>query len=73
MLTLAIVMLVKPELMSDIGQSLIVFGMAFAVTILILLLHGLILPKLGFTSAQNIQKNQCKKKTQVMSYMNLLE
>jgi thiol-disulfide isomerase/thioredoxin len=47
MLTLAVVMLVKPELMSDIGQSLIVFGIAFAVTLLILLIHRVILPKRG--------------------------
>lgn len=47
MLTLAIVMLVKPELMSDIGQSLIVFGVAFAVTLLVLIVHRVILPKMG--------------------------
>jgi thiol-disulfide isomerase/thioredoxin len=47
MLTLAIVMLVKPELMSDVGKSLIVFGIAFAITLLILLVHRVILPKKG--------------------------
>lgn len=47
MLTLAVVMLVNPSLMSDIGQSLIVFGIAFGITILVLVLHRVVLPKLG--------------------------
>ena len=47
MLTLAIVMLVNPAMMSDIGKSLVVFAIAFAATITILLLHRVILPRLG--------------------------
>lgn len=47
MLALAIVMLVKPALMSNLGSSLIIFGIAFAVTALILLLHRKILPAFG--------------------------
>jgi hypothetical protein len=47
MLALAGVMLIKPSLMSDIGQSLVVFGIAFGVTIIILIVHRLILPKFG--------------------------
>lgn len=47
MLTLAIVMLVNPAIMSDIGKSLIVFAIAFAATIIILLLHRVMLPRLG--------------------------
>jgi thiol-disulfide isomerase/thioredoxin len=47
MLALAIVMLVKPSLMSDINQSLVIFGIAFGVTIVILLVHRVLLPKLG--------------------------
>jgi len=47
MLTLAVVMLVNPSLMSDVGKSLVVFAIAFGVTILILLLHRAILPRLG--------------------------
>ncbi len=47
MLTLAVVMLVKPEIMSNLGQSLMVFGAAFAVTIIVLLLHRVILPRMG--------------------------
>lgn len=47
MLTLAVVMLIKPSLMSDLGKSLIIFGSAFAATLLILLLHRVILPRFG--------------------------
>lgn len=45
MLTLAIVMLVNPELMSDIGKSLIVFAIAFGITGVILLVDRVLLPK----------------------------
>lgn len=47
MLTLAVVMLVNPSLMSDVGKSLVVFAIAFGVTILVLLLHRVVLPRLG--------------------------
>jgi thiol-disulfide isomerase/thioredoxin len=62
MLSLAIVMLVKPSLMSDIGQSMIVFGIAFGVTLLILLVHRVILPKMGIHIGTEFQKNKKKKK-----------
>jgi len=45
MLTLAVVMLVDPTLMNNIGRSLWVFGIAFGVTVLVLLVHRVILPK----------------------------
>jgi glutaredoxin len=45
MLSLAVVMLVDPSLMNNIGSSLWVFGAAFVVTALVLLLHRVILPK----------------------------
>ncbi len=47
MLTLAIVMLINPGLMSDIGSALVVFAVAFGATCLILLLHRVVLPRLG--------------------------
>mgnify|MGYP001004542039 CR=1 FL=1 len=47
MLTLAVVMLVKPSLMSDVGTSLTIFAVAFGLTLLILLLHRVILPRYG--------------------------
>lgn len=46
MLSLAIVMLIDPALMNNIGSSLLVFGVAFGVTGLILLIHQVILPKI---------------------------
>ncbi len=65
MLTLAIVMLVKPSLMSDISQSLIIFGIAFGVTLLILLLHRVILPRMGIhigTEFASMNKKKTKRK-----------
>lgn len=62
MLTLAIVMLINPSLMSDLNQSLIIFGIAFTVTLLILLLHRVILPKLGvYLGSEYSKKNRRKK------------
>jgi cytochrome c biogenesis protein CcdA len=61
MLTLAIVMLVKPELMSDIEKSLIVFGIAFAITLLILLIHRVILPKKGIHIGTEYSKRNAVK------------
>lgn len=45
MVALALVMLINPALMNNIGNSLLVFGAAFGVTGLILLVHRVILPK----------------------------
>ena len=61
MLTLAIVMLVNPELMSDIGKSLIVFAIAFGITILILLVHRVILPKMGIHVGTEYSKRAAAK------------
>ena len=47
MLTLAVVMLFNPALMSNLSSSLIIFAIAFALTVLILLLHRRILPAFG--------------------------
>lgn len=47
MLTLAGVMLVKPSLMNDLTHSMLVFGIAFAATAIILLFHRVILPRFG--------------------------
>jgi hypothetical protein len=61
MLTLAIVMLIKPALMSDIRQSLLVFGLAFLVAAIILLLHRVVLPKLGIYIGTETKKNPGKR------------
>jgi hypothetical protein len=54
-------MLVKPELMSDIEKSLIVFGIAFAITLLILLIHRVILPKKGIHIGTEYSKRNAVK------------
>lgn len=62
MLTLAVVMLVNPTLMSDIGKSLIVFAIAFGITILVLLLHRVVLPKLGIHFGTEFSSKAASKK-----------
>jgi len=70
MVTLAVVMVVDPSLMSDLNSSLLIFVIAFGVTLMILLLHRVILPKLGIhmgtdeksTSKKNKSKQVQKKK-----------
>ncbi len=47
MLTLAVVMLVNPNLMNTLNSSLIIFGIAFGASLLILVTHRAILPRLG--------------------------
>ena len=47
MLTLALVMLIKPSLMNNVSSSLIIFAVAFCVTLLTLLVHRKILPHYG--------------------------
>lgn len=47
MVTLAAVMVINPNLMSDLRDSLIVFGIAVLVGCVLLLLHRVILPKFG--------------------------
>ncbi|MFN7037558.1 MAG: glutaredoxin domain-containing protein, partial [Bellilinea sp.] len=47
MLTLAVVMVLNPNLLDDLSTALIVFGAAFGITALILLVHRRILPRFG--------------------------
>jgi glutaredoxin len=47
MLSLAGVMLINPSLMNNLSSSLVVFGIAFGATLLVLLLHRVVLPKMG--------------------------
>ncbi len=62
MLTLAAVMLVKPSLLSDLNQSLVIFGIAFAVILLVLLLHRVVLPKFGIYLGSEYIKTKKRKK-----------
>lgn len=47
MVVLSAVMIIKPALMNELGTTLIIFGGAFLVTLLILLITSKILPKFG--------------------------
>lgn len=47
MLVLAVVMLIDPALMNDFGTSLLIFGAAFGLALLVLLVHRVILPSMG--------------------------
>ncbi len=47
MLTLAVVMIIDPTLMTTLGSALLVFGAALAATVLVLLVHRVVLPRFG--------------------------
>jgi len=47
MIALSLVMIFRPTMMNELGSTLIVFGAAVAVTLLILLFTAVILPKFG--------------------------
>jgi hypothetical protein len=47
MLTLAMVMLINPAWMNELASSLIVFAIALGIFLLVLLVHRIILPRLG--------------------------
>jgi len=60
MLTLAVVMIVNPELMNNLTSSLIIFGIAFAAAGLLLLLHRVILPKFGIWIGTEVRPHSPK-------------
>lgn len=47
MLALGVVVLVDPDLMSGVGSSLVVFGVALGAAALVLLVHRMLLPRVG--------------------------
>jgi hypothetical protein len=47
MMTLALVMVIDPAKMNSIGGTLIIFGIAFASSMLVLFVHRKVLPKYG--------------------------
>jgi thiol-disulfide isomerase/thioredoxin len=47
MLTLAAVMLIRPSLMNNLGSSLLIFGSALLAILLVLLVHRVVLPRMG--------------------------
>lgn len=63
MLSLAIVMIIKPSLLSSLNSALIIFGIAFGAIILVLLLHRRILPAMGIWIGTEMEgKNKRKKR-----------
>lgn len=63
MLTLSLVMLINPRLMNELGSSLLIFGIAFAVALLVLLVHRKVLPSMGIHigTEEGIGKGKRKK------------
>lgn len=65
MLTLAGVMIINPNLLNNLSSALVIFGVAFGATVLVLLLHRRILPAFGIwigTEQQNKKKARKKRK-----------
>lgn len=62
MLTLAVVMIVKPEAMNNLSTSLVIFAIAFAVAGLILLVHRSILPRYGVWIGSEARPSSYKSK-----------
>ena len=63
MLALAGVMLVDPALMNNISSTIVIFGIAFLVTVLILVIHRVILPRFGIQIGTESLVARCKEKT----------
>jgi cytochrome c biogenesis protein CcdA len=63
MLVLAVVMLVNPNLMNKLSAALIIFGIAFGLTLLVLLVHRVILPKYGIHIGTEFASNNKRRKS----------
>lgn len=61
MLTLALVMLVNPAWMNQIGTSLLVFLFAIGMTLLVLVVHRAILPRFGVYIGSELGDRRAKK------------
>lgn len=62
MLTLAAVMLFSPKAMNTLSSSLIVFAVAFGLTLLVLLLHRVILPRFGINIGSEFSSGRKNKR-----------
>lgn len=58
MLTLALIMLIKPSLMNKLSTSLIVFGITAIATVLVLFLHRIVLPKMGIKIGSELKSHE---------------
>ncbi len=64
MVVLSAVMIISPALMNDLSSTLIIFGAAFAATLLILLFTGVILPKFGIYIGHNKENQKSEVRNQ---------
>ncbi len=62
MLTLAVVMIVNPSLMNNLGSSLIIFGAAFGAALLVLFVHRWLLPRFGITFGLESSKKRSSRR-----------
>ena len=58
MLALSIVMLVNPSMMNDVSSSLVIFGLAFTATLIVLVIHRILLPKFGIKIGSESSKSK---------------
>jgi glutaredoxin len=61
MLALAVVMLVNPSLMNDLGNSLLIFGAALGATLLVLFVHRTVLPRFGIWIGSEANSKQARR------------
>jgi thiol-disulfide isomerase/thioredoxin len=61
MLVLAGVMLINPAFMNDLGNSLLIFGLALVLTLLVLLVHRRVLPSMGIWIGSEVRPTKGKK------------
>jgi thiol-disulfide isomerase/thioredoxin len=66
MLTLALIMLINPDLLESLSSSLYIFTGAFLGAVLILLLHRRLLPAMGIYIGSEIGARKPKRKTRVV-------
>jgi thiol-disulfide isomerase/thioredoxin len=66
MLTLALVMLINPDLLESLSSSLVIFAGAFGGAVLILLVHRRLLPALGVYIGTEISSRKPKRKTRAV-------
>lgn len=68
MLVLALVMLVNPALMNNLSTTLVIFAVAFAASLLLLLVHRKVLPALGIYIGTEDLTGGAKKTTRKRSH-----
>jgi hypothetical protein len=60
MMALAIVLVVDPDLMNNLGSSLLVFSAAFGTALLVILLHRKVFPSLGVKIGTEFNQKRLK-------------